>query len=200
MPEDLVPGDVEQYTRGALLQTDPETVRALNAALARVRRYCGWHVSPVRTETVTMDRPPCNSQFLILPTLKIVNPSTISITVDGVAVDPANIRASSDAPGVLSLRNLDPWGGYRWDSGFGLVEVTFTHGFTAIEAEDFRGAVLDLIYKAQQAISSGGAGPLVEKEVDDVRYKWASVSAAVESTTTPLDKSILDKYRILPIA
>lgn len=196
MPEDLVAGDIEQYTRGALLQTDPETVRALNAALARVRRYCGWHVSPLKTEVITLDRPGCNHPLLILPTLKIV--TLTSITVDGVTVDLNDVRISGEAPGVLAKKNLDPWGGYRWDSGFGLIQVTLTHGYTAAEAEDFRGAVLALIDRAQQTVNTGGAGPLIEKQVDDVRYKWGSVSTAVE--TTSLDKSIIEKYRILPVA
>ena len=193
MPEDLVPGDVEQYTGGSLSQTDPETVRALNAALARVRRYCGWHVSPVRTEVITIDRPARNHPCLVLPTLKIVQLN--SITIDDLPIELNNVRMSADAPGVLSLNNWNPWGGYHWDSGFGLVEVNLRHGYTAAEAEDFREAVLSLVARSAQSANSEAAGPLIEKEVDDVRYRWAeTVEGAVSATA--LDTSIIGKYRL----
>ncbi len=197
MPEELVPGDVEQYTRGRLSQTDPETVRALNAALARARRYCGWHVSPVRTETITVDRPANNHPYLILPTLKIV--SLNSITVNDVPVDLTTVRMSVDAPGVLSLNNWIPWDGWNWDSGWGLVQVTLKHGFTAAEAEDFRDGVLSLVNRAARAASQEGMGPPVEKTIDDVTYRWAPGALATEVTAAPLDKGILNKYRIMPI-
>lgn len=194
MPEDLVPGDVEQYTRGRLSQTDPETVRALNAALARVRRYCGWHVSPVRTETITVDRPMRNHPFLVLPTLKIV--ALNSITIDGVVIDMTNVRVSADTPGVLSLNNWNPWGGWHWDSGFGLVSVNLEHGYTAAEVEDFRDGVLSLVDRATLTVSTGAAGPLIEKEVDDVRYRWGTGSVESAVGTAPLDTSIISKYRL----
>lgn len=194
MPEDLVPGDVEQYTAGRLSQTDPETVRALNAALARVRRYCGWHVSPVRTETITVDRPERNHPYLVLPTLKIVQLN--SITIDGVPVALDNVRTSADAPGVLSLNNLNPWSGWHWDSGFGLVEVNLRHGFTAAEAEDFREGVLSLVDRSMQTVNSGATGPLIEKQIDDVRYRWGSGSVDSAVVGAPLDTSIISKYRL----
>jgi hypothetical protein len=194
VPEDLVPGDVEQYTRGRLSQTDPETVRALDAALARVRRYCGWHVSPVRTETIRVDRPPSTHPILVLPTLNIVTLN--SITIDSIPVDLANVKVSVEAPGVLSMKNWEPWGGARWDSGFGLVEITLKHGYTAAEAPDFRDAVLSLVDRATLTVNSGGAGPLIEKEVDDVRYRWGTGSVDSAVGAAPLDSSIISKYKL----
>lgn len=199
MPEDLVPGDVEQYTKGRLSQTDPETVRALNAALAKVRSFCGWHVSPVRTETIILDRPEYNYPTLILPTLKVVE--LTSITVDGVAIDLSNVRMSREAPGVLAQKNNQPWGGYRWDNGLGLVHVTLDHGFTAAEAEDFRGEVLRLIDVASLAVGTGADGPLEEKQVDDVTYRWSRVpDRLVDSIArNPMDSSALYGYQLLAL-
>lgn len=200
MAEDLLPDDVESYTGGRLSADSDETQRALNAALARARRFCGWHVSPVKTETIILDRP-SSSSLLILPTLKIVTVN--SITVDGNAVDLANVRTSSEAPGVLSTKDgFTPWGGWHfWDSGLGRVSVNVSHGYTAEEAADFRDAVLQLIDISTLAIGTGGSGPLEEKQVDDVTYRWSRIpDRLVDSIArNPMDASILYQYRLLPI-
>jgi hypothetical protein len=60
---ELTTADVEQYTQGRLPagtlpgSPNPETLRLLNAALGAVRRYCGWRVTPVGVDTVTIDGP-----------------------------------------------------------------------------------------------------------------------------------------------
>jgi hypothetical protein len=74
--------------------------------------------------------------------------------------------------------------------------VTFTHGYAAADAEDFRSAVLALVDRAAMAAEGEnvGEGALVEKEVDDVRYKWAS-----KVNTVSIDSSALQSFRILPL-
>lgn len=202
MPEELVPGDVEQYTNGRLAQDDPETVRALAAALARVRRWCGWHVSPVITETVYIDRP--DGSMLVLPTLKIV--SLGSVTVNGTAVDLSNVKYSREAPGVIQRNDLRPWADNFSLSPLGAIAVAVTHGFTAIEAADFREAVLQLLDLSTLAAGSGGDGPLTEKKVDDVTYQWAGArGAGIDRlpgalAKNPMNESILYQYRLLPFA
>lgn len=203
MAEDLTPADVESYTNGRLLASDAEVQRALNAALARIRRYCGWHVSPVRTETLTVDGPDepdghwghygryghygSGSQYLVLKTMHIVN--LISITEHDEPTDLANVKKSADAPGILYKKRCP------WACGFSAIEVELEHGYTAAEAEDFREAVLALVDRASQSVGdAGGGAQLVEKEVDDVRYRW---SDKVISLT--LDESAVGQFRILPI-
>lgn len=186
MPETLQPGDVEQYTRGRLAAADPETVRGLEAALARVRRYCGWHVSPVITETITLDGP--GGLYLAMPTLKVV--SINGITEDGTVLDLADVLPSADAPGILGKRG---WG--CWKRGFSAIQVDLTHGYSAAEAADFREAVLALVDRAAMAVGvEGGGAQLVEKEVDDVRYRWSDKVSQVT-----LDESAVNQYRILPV-
>jgi hypothetical protein len=196
--EDLAVADVEAYTGGRMLASDAETQRALDAALARVRRFCGWHVSPARTETLTVDCP--WSSLLILPTMKIR--SITSITVDGNAVDLTTVRTSADAPGCLETVNFQPWGGYRTDSGFGRVAVALSHGFSAAEAADFRQAVLELIDSTSLQKGTGGSGPLVEKKVDDVTYRWSGVVDRFPGSIAknPLNESLLYQFRLLPFA
>jgi hypothetical protein len=187
MPEALVPGDVEQYTAGRLSQSDPETVRFLDAALTRVRRYCGWHVSPVRTETIIIDGS--GTSLLVLPTLKIVE--LISVTEDDVALDPAiDVKISAAAGGVIAKTQ---W--RRWCPGFSNIEVELSHGYTAAEAGDFREAVLSLIDDATMQVGTGRTGPLVGKRVDDVEYSWAGKFAQTIEQSI-LDTSILSKFRL----
>lgn len=187
MPEELLPGDVEQYTKGRLSQTDPETVRFLDAALAKVRRYCGWHVSPVRTETILLDGN--GVSYLPLPTLKIVE--LVSVTEDDVALDLADIKQSASAPGIIARTN---W--RRWSPGFSNIEIEFSHGFTAAEAADFREAVLSLIDDVSIAVGTGRTGPLVGKRVDDVEIGWVGRFAETLEQSM-LDKSIFGKYRLV---
>ena len=194
MPEDLTPGDVEQFTEGRMLQTDPETVRALDAALARVRRWCGWHVTPARRETITRDRP--YSNMLIIPTLKIRQ--VHSITVDGQAMDLSDIRVSNDVPGMLQTVTGRPW---AYSCNLGQIEVELTHGFTAAEAQDFREAVLELIDNADISKGTGGDGPLTSKRVDDVEYHWSGfVDRTFGIAKNPMNESLLYQYRILAFA
>jgi hypothetical protein len=67
-----------------------------------------------------------------------------------------------------------------------------THGYTAAEAEDFRGAVLAMVDQASLAVGTGASGSVVSKTVDDVSLSWSGAVAAA-----PIDKAALDAYRLL---
>ncbi|MBB3752609.1 hypothetical protein FHT44_005121 [Mycolicibacterium sp. BK634] len=188
MAEDLTPADVEEYTDGRLPQGANGTQRALNAALARVRNYCGWHVSPVRSETIVKNGT--NDRWLSLPTLKIVE--VTEVTECGVVLDLSTIKQSADEPGFL----VKQCG--HWRYGLSNIEVELSHGFTADEAADFREAVLGLIDTASLSIGSSNGGPVIFERVDDVETHWSALPSAIENT--PMDKSTLARYRILPFA
>lgn len=186
MAEELTAADVEAYTNGRLLASDPETQRALDAALARIRRYCGWHVSPVRTDTVILDGPGCS--VLELPTLHIV--SIDEVHEYDNEVDLTTITQIREAPGWIAKKSCA-----HWVCGYSAIEVEFTHGYSALEAADFREAVLALIDRASQSVGeAGGGAQLVEKEVDDVRYRWSD-----KVTSLTLDESAVSQFRILPV-
>lgn len=186
--EDLTVVDVENYTKGRLSRDDPETQRALDAALARVRNYCGWHVSPVKTETMIKDGT--NDRWLFLPTQKIVE--ITSVTECGTALDLTTVKQSADAMGIL----VKTCG--HWRHGFSNIEIELSHGYTAAEAADFREAVLSLIDQASFTIGEGRNGPLLSKRVDDVELTWSGLPRAIDDT--PMNKSMLAPYRILGIA
>ncbi len=183
MPEELLPSDAEQYTKGRLDQTDPDVARALDAAKARVRNWCCWHVSPVLTETITMDgHGGCN---LFLPTLKIV--ALTDIQIDGVSIDLTSVKRPADTPGVL----------YRqagWPCGYSNITVTLSHGFTAAQCPDWREAILALLDQASMTAGTGRSGPIISKKVDDVAINWSGLPKEVDDA--PMDKRVLAPYKL----
>jgi hypothetical protein len=52
------------------------------ATVAEVRAFCGWHIAPEVTETLTLDGP--GGYVLVLPTLHLVD--LVSVTNDGTAI------------------------------------------------------------------------------------------------------------------
>lgn len=187
MPEELLPFDAEQYTKGRLSQTDPDVVRALNAAKRRCRNYCGWHVSPVQTDTVVLNG--AGDFYLFLPTLKLV--SVTSVTENGVALDPADWEVAANVGAIVKTSRM------AWKCGFSNIEVEFEHGFTAAEAEDFREAVLSVVDQASMTAGEGRAGALISKRVDDIHLSWSGLPAEVENA--PMDKRLLAPYKLLAI-
>ncbi|WPH57638.1 hypothetical protein [Mycobacterium phage WXIN] len=187
MAEDLTPADVEAYTQGRLLASDPETARLLAASLDRVRRFCGWHVSPVQSNTESLDGE--GWPYFVLPTRKVVD--IVSITEDGNAVDLTTVRQKTDEPGVIYKRDA------YW---CGEIEIEYTHGYTADEAAAFRDEVLALIERTEMQQGTGAAGPLTGIEVDDVNMRWSGVmDRSWGIAKNPLNESVLYKYRILPV-
>ena len=80
---ELDASDVESFTNGRL-SDDDATARLLASALAAARRYCGWHVSPVREgDEIEVDGP--GGRVLSLPTLNLAEVSELSEV--GVSVD-----------------------------------------------------------------------------------------------------------------
>lgn len=199
MAEDLEPADVEAYTNGRLSASDPETARALAAALARVRRFCGWHVTPVlESDVITLDGS--GNSWLALPTLKVVALNTITEqdrTGLAVAVDPVNIQLSAESPGLIRKKL-----GRAWTYGWSTIVVDFDHGYTADEAPDFRDIVLKLVDQASLNVGTGGQGPLTQKRVDDVIYRWSAVVDRLFGgfAKDPLSESVLYQYRLLGYA
>lgn len=188
MAEDLEAQDVEDYTSGRLLASDDTTQRALDAALARVRHYCGWHVSPVRSEII--NRNGTGSRWLCIPTLNI--DELTSVTENDVELDLDTVLTSAEEPGIL----VKDCGFWRY--GTGNVDVELDHGFTADEAMDFREAVLSLVDIASQSVGTGSNSPVIFERVDDVETHWSALPAAIRNM--PMDKSMLAPFRLLPFA
>lgn len=92
------------------------TVDLEEAAEQAVRRYCGWHVAPLITETFRLDGH--GSSVVKLPTLALDD--VLSVRVAGREVPVEQVRWSTN--GLLQLPSPAP-------REFGAIEVTAKHGF-----------------------------------------------------------------------
>lgn len=185
------PADVEAYTKGRLKATDPEVVKMIARAWGKVRSFCGWHITPVKPETVTLDGT--GYDWLILPTLKIVE--LVSVKEDGESIDLSTLRVKPGEGGTVYRRDgcWNPCSEY---------EIEFTHGFTPDEAADAIGEVLALLDAVSLTVGTGGMGPLTGMEVDDVRLNWSGImDRSWGIAKNPLYESPLYFYRLrLPFA
>jgi hypothetical protein len=176
MPE-LTTLDVELYTRGRLAEADANTARQLASALSLARRYCGWHVTPVKTDSlVTIDGP--GGQLLVLPTLRLIQ--LAGLTEDGNTVDADTISAS--ARGLLRKKD-----GSCWTDQLGGIDVSMVHGFA--DAPEWQSAVLSYIDRTSLAIGGGGrevVGP----------FQFTEAATAEGSPFTSAEKMLLDLYKL----
>lgn len=146
---------------------------AWSRACAAVRAYCGWHVAPSVTESITLDGS--GTQFLMLPSLRVTD--ITAITEDGSTADATQYQWS--ATGQL-------WRSWPWSGNFRSVVVDLTHGYDSCPEE-----ILGVL---EEAASRGTAGTAVS-QVGQVRMGGvAGVPGAVSFLME--QKAVLDRYRI----
>lgn len=150
----------------------------LKAANQAVRSYCGWHVAPIITETITRDGN--GGKTLMLPSQKIV--SLVRVTNDGVDVT-AHVRMSE--MGMLELRCG------RWSSELGGIVVELRHGYES--ADDVAGVIASLVARAASSpagIASQAVGPA------NVRYATGPGGVPLSVPLMEAEKLTLDPYRV----
>lgn len=183
--------NVADFTHNRDLGGDDEVVRMLAAALAVARQKVGWHVSPVKTETMTLDGP--NSRVLFLPTMK-VNTLT-SVEEDGVTLDPSTIsRSAGDGPYQRRRVALRKRSGGWWTGEYGGIEITMNHGFTEAEATDWRQAILSMVDQMSLlpvSAATGGGSLQSSLRVDDVQIGF------VNPYTSMAEEVVFSMYHIL---
>ena len=161
----------------AYLSGDPNA--ALEAAEAAVRAYCGWHVAPVKAETVKVD---ATAGIALVPSLRVV--SVDSVTVNGVTASGYQWREH----GVI--RDLR---GYC----DGEVLVSMTHGFDVDSpvAEVLRSTILAVAARAQ--VSPTG---VVRAQVGQISETYSQTGSNQAGGVSLLDgeKAALDAYRLPP--
>lgn len=123
---------VESMLSGSAPLTPEEAAEKL------VRDFCGWHVAPVVTETITLDGT--GSRRLFLPSLKVNEVQ--SVLVNGAAIAPTEFSWSE--AGIL-------YRGAGWPEGFRNVVATIVHGHAA---EDARW-IVDGIVERRKAAPAG---------------------------------------------
>lgn len=167
--------DVETFTSGRL--TDTRTELLLTAVIAAARKYCGWHVTGERTDTITVDGT--GGQVLLLPTLQLVD--VLAVTEDDEDVDLDTIHWSTRG----ALTKHRPHQG--WTRRYRGVTATITHGFA--DAPDWNTAILSAVDR----LSMGGAAKLVAGP-----YQYFAEPPVTGSMFSIAEKAILDAYRLEP--
>ena len=100
------------------------TETELDALVARVRAFCGWHIAPRRTETITISSR--GAAVIPLPTLRLVNVTAVRCW-DGTAMAPLDSWDARTGWDPMSCTiNL---GGSRFPAGARALEVDVEHGF-----------------------------------------------------------------------
>lgn len=94
---------------------------ALAAAVGEVVDFCGWHIAPQRTDTVTVDGS--GSPIQALPTMRLVD--LVSVTEDGTAVDVSDVQWSE--AGYL-------WRSTSWTRRLRGVVAEIEHGYATTPA------------------------------------------------------------------
>lgn len=156
----------------------------LEAAHGSVRRFCGWHVAPLITETLRVDGR--GGKSLLIRSGRIVN--LIAVTSDGRDVT-ADVDSSHN--GTLELRSG------CWSSRLGGVTVELEHGYELEEVPEVAALIVTLakrgasgasqVYASQSvggasvsAFANGGAPlsvPLLAQEKDTLtpyRLGWGA--------------------------
>ena len=161
-----------------LTLTDDER---LLAAEATVRAYCGWHIAPVRTQTITIrdDR-----ELVVLPSMRVQNVSVVDWL--GGPVNPN--WWSVDEAGLFwrwlpGSRSTYPDGPAFPNAYRGTLTVTFDSGYDAAPA-DVTAAVVGLAQRSKAnptGLGSATRGPFAE-----------SYASSLFGT----DKAVLDRYKL----
>lgn len=170
---------------------DEETAgQALESVLVSARRYCGWHVSPVKeADELTLDGPA--GLVLDLPTGRLTD--LTEVVESGTTLDVAKLNWSHNG----SVRKRS---NRCWTHLYRSVEVTITHGYTEEEAVDWRKAIIDMVAEVSLlATDTDGetSGPLKRKRIDDVEYEWSdqAIASAADAAVYSV-ASVLDGYRL----
>lgn len=145
-----------------------------SAAVSAVRGYCGWHVAPSTTETVTVDGSGGNVQFL--PTLRLTE--VHSVVADGRTVPDPEWSSFGMLRGVRSCK-------------FRGVVATITHGYDDLPADVLEVATDMASMEGRTGASGFISGPH--------QVQFGQTSSGAQAGTvglSDLQKEILDRYAL----
>ncbi len=116
----------------------------LAAASQAIRNFARWHIAPLRVDTVRLT---ARAGLVYLPTLQL--DEIVSVTSDGVTLDPATVVFDPDAGALIPPRLL--YG--RWSRYRGGVVVQYRHGYADVPA-DLKRLCLELVIRSRAAPTS----------------------------------------------
>ncbi|WP_172121412.1 hypothetical protein [Actinomyces faecalis] len=164
---------VAAASNGQVSAQDPRLEPLIRGAEAAVLAWCGWHVTPVITQTLTLDGE--GSASLHLPSGHVVDVSEVK--VDG---RPLN-RGCWDFSEAGMLRTRRG----RFPDRFRCVEVTLTHGFKEAPA---------LAAVVTRSVLAACASPMgaTSESAGQVSIRWGRSGM----TLSEEDKADLAPYRL----
>lgn len=143
----------------------------IDQAVATVRRLCGWHVWPVRQDTLVVDTP--GDPVVFLPTKRIVD--VHAVRVDGEPVDEGGWSWSED--GMIEIVRPPK-------RAFRRVEVDLQHGYD--DGGPLAGVAMEMAGRAGKPAGN---------------YSVGRISVGGPSALTPASTEwrIVDEYRLGPM-
>lgn len=187
------PVDFATYLRRSLSAADTATaLDRLSAASREIRKYCRWHLWPLRVDELTLDGN--GARELLLPTVRVSEIATV--TESGVElVDGTDFEWSADG----LLRRL---AGLSWPRAYRSIVVELTHGYDddPDAPAESSGAPPDLRDMACGVAARGFDSPAGRiREVAGavgVTYPQTSPSVAGGVVLVRGERHQLDQYRI----
>lgn len=185
-PALVTPSQLAAYTQGKVLATDPRVAGLLDGATAAVRRYCGWHIAPSITQTLTLDGP--GGPVLTLPTMHLT--AVASVTEDSTALaiyDHLEHTGDYEWSELGSVRRR----GALWTETYRGVVAEITHGFD--DAPDLAQIIM-------QVVSAALASPMgaTRESAGSFSVSWASTAPGVAGGLSLLERdlAVLSTYRL----
>lgn len=176
MPDavDLIsPTAVAAASGGKIMPDDPRLPVLIKGAADALRLWCGWHVTPVITETLVLDGE--GSASLALPSRRVLD--VASVKIEGKSVETDGWDWSRE--GMLRLRRS------VFPDRFRSVEVTLTHGFPEAPA---------MVSVLTQVILGACASPLgaTQEQAGSILVRWARTGLRLDEE----DRRALSAYRL----
>lgn len=151
----------------------------MRGATNAIRRYCGWHVSPVITEDIIVDGSGRSVQRL--PTLALRNLKALS--EDGTTLDPSSVDWSTSG-------YLERVGG-RFTRRLRGIRATIEHGFA--DASELQALVVTI---AERAKASPGGVVQEASGAVNVRFSTFGGGAAGGVALMAHEYALLDEYKL----
>lgn len=169
----VTPADVAAGSGGQVTAEDPRLPVLIAAATDAIRLWCGWHVAPVITETLTLDGE--GSPSLRIPSGRVLDVSAVRI--DG-ETQPKDTWDFSQA-GMLRLRHG------TFPDRFRSIDVDLTHGYQTAPA------LAAVITRAVLATCASPMGATRE-QAGSISITWARAGMTLSGE----DRADLAPYRL----
>ncbi|PHP52590.1 hypothetical protein [Actinomyces ruminis] len=189
LPPLAEPQQLANYTAGAITASDPRAKTLLEAASEAARRYCGWHIAPVITETLVLDGS--GSDIIELPTMRVKTIDALTERLPGPAA-----RVHEWTPDELTNLEWSRLGTLRrrhgiWTDRYQGITITLSHGYDT--APDVAQTVCQIA--AMALASPTGA---THEQAGGVSISYGTTASGVAGGLTLLDRDrlALDPYAI----